>query len=235
MLFAHKRYWLQMQNSISYLSISAIYISLSIYSQPLTTCAKYTTKAENIRGTKFMQFFFLFFVVACVSRVLVERQAVCLSAISMINTHTHNIRISEVSIEWILRTVAVGFHLTAHGSTAKPPRWAITLVLFLVVNNAASDDMIRFCELDDELPFPVPKPLSAFGRQPGVRPLARFRLFAGVCGHHCQMVCVAFAFQPRMCVCISFKCIAHMQPRAIQWMNRNEMWIIWVVQSQQQG
>lgn len=62
-------------------------------------------------------------------------------------------------------TVAVGFHLTAHGKTARPPRWAITFVLFLVVNKAESDDIIRFCELDDVLPLlplPVPYPLSIF-------------------------------------------------------------------------
>lgn len=39
------------------------------------------------------------------------------------------------------------------------------LVLFLVVNKAESDDIIRFCELNDVLPLPllpVPYPLSAY-------------------------------------------------------------------------
>lgn len=37
-------------------------------------------------------------------------------------------------------TVAVGFHLTAHGRTANPPRCAITRVLLRVVNNVESED-----------------------------------------------------------------------------------------------
>lgn len=52
-----------------------------------------------------------------------------------------------------------------HGSTARPPRWAITFVLFLVVNKAESDDIMRFCELDDVLPLlplPVLYPLSVY-------------------------------------------------------------------------
>lgn len=56
-------------------------------------------------------------------------------------------------------TVAVGLHLTEHGKTAKPPRWAMIRVLLRVVNNAdESEEWIRFCELDDIL---LPVPLSA--------------------------------------------------------------------------
>lgn len=41
-----------------------------------------------------------------------------------------------------VHTVADGFHFTAQGNTATPPRCAIMRVLFLVVNNAETDDVM---------------------------------------------------------------------------------------------
>lgn len=51
-------------------------------------------------------------------------------------------------------TVAEGFHLTAQGKIANPPRCTVMRVLFLVVNNAETDDEIWFWDTD-AFPFSV--------------------------------------------------------------------------------
>lgn len=114
---------------------------------------KHTPRIQ-IPNTRPRYIFFLFFFLVC---------CCCLcrnfSFFSLSFLHFDGVVCLCISFRFIKLTVAVGFHLTAHGRTAKPPRWAITFVLFLVVNKAESDDIIRFCELDDVpllLPLPVP-------------------------------------------------------------------------------
>lgn len=70
----------------------------------------------------------------------------CLGANTTTTTTTTNKKEKKKKTEIIMMmivaglTVAVGFHLTEHGRTARPPRCAITRVLLRVVNSVGSED-----------------------------------------------------------------------------------------------